>query len=143
VPNTRIVGGAAAGAVAATVWGAQEPIDQRVFGVEYSDTELLAKPLGGYRPAGWALHIVNGALFGAAYAHIAARIPGPGVAKGAAAGMAENVATWPLTRFLPGVDLWGNRRAFWQATWRHLLFGALLGVLEERLARGYPDHTPA
>ncbi len=125
------------------MWAAQEPLDQLVFGVAYSDTELLARPAGGSRPAGWAIHLANGALFGAAYALVAQRIPGPGVAKGAAAGMAENLATWPLTRFLPSVDLWGNRRAFWQAVWRHLLFGALLGVLEERLRRGYSERTPA
>jgi hypothetical protein len=57
--------------------------------------------------------------------------------------MAEHLATWPLTRFLPGVDLWGNRDAFRQAVWRHLLFGALLGALEARLSRGYADGTPA
>jgi hypothetical protein len=142
VLDSRILRGAAAGATAATVWGAQEPIDIRVFGVAYSDTELLAKPFGGRRAAGWAAHVANGAIFGAVYSVAAARVAGPGAVKGAAAGMAENLATWPLTRFLPGVDLWGNRRAFWQAVWRHLLFGVLLGVLEERLGRGYPDGAP-
>jgi hypothetical protein len=29
--------------------------------------------------------------------------------------------------------LWGSSRAFAQATWRHLLFGAVLGELERRL----------
>ena len=29
--------------------------------------------------------------------------------------------------------LWGNGRAFAQATWRHLLFGVVLGELERRL----------
>jgi hypothetical protein len=66
-----------------------------------------------------------------------------GVTKGALAGLAEHLATWPLTRFLPGVQLWGNRRAFWQATWRHLLFGAVLGAVEERLSAGYADGAPA
>jgi hypothetical protein len=131
--------GAAAGAVATTVWAAQEPLDIRVFGVPYSDTELLAKPFGGYRPAGWLAHVVNGLVFGAAYSAVASRVPGPGAVKGAAAGMAEHLATWPLTRFLPGVRLWGNHRAFAQAVWRHLLFGTLLGALEERLNRGYPE----
>ena len=127
------MGGAAAGAVAAGVWAAQEPLDKSVFGVDYSDTELLAKPFGGLRVAGWVAHLGNGALFGAVYALLAPRLPGPGVAKGVAAGMTEHVATWPLTRFLPGVNLWGNRTAFWQAVWRHALFGALLGLLEERV----------
>jgi hypothetical protein len=65
------------------------------------------------------------------------------VLKGAVAGMAENLGTWPLTRFMPGVELWGNRRAFWQAVWRHLLFGVVLGVVEARLSAGYSDHAPA
>jgi hypothetical protein len=41
-----------------------------------------------------------------------------------------------------GAELPANRRAFWRAVWRHLLFGALLGVLEERVARGYAARTP-
>jgi hypothetical protein len=125
------------------VWAAQEPLDMKLFGVDYSDPELLAKPFGGSRVIGLPIHLANGAAFGALYALVGARVPGPGALKGAAAGMAENLATWPLTRFLPGVDLWGNRRAFWQAVWRHLLFGVLLGVLEERLSAGYADDAPA
>jgi hypothetical protein len=143
VPDKRIFGGAAAGAVAAAVWAAQEPLDIKAFGVAYSDPELLAKPLGESRLVGLPIHVANGAAFGAVYSMIAPRVPGPGVAKGAAAGMTEHLATWPLTRFLPGVQLWGNRRAFWQAAWRHLLFGAILGALEERLAAGYADRAPA
>jgi hypothetical protein len=136
--------GATAGAAAAAVWAAQEPLDMRVFGIPYSDPKLLAKPVGGSRIAGVPIHLANGAAFGAIYSAVAQRVPGPAIAKGIAAGMAEHLATWPLTRFLPGVQLWGNRRAFWQAVWRHMLFGALLGVLEERLNEGYADgHVPA
>jgi len=115
----------------------------QVFGVRYSDAELVAKPLGASRGVGSVIHMANGALFGAVYSAVAPRLPGPGWAKGAAAGMAEHVATWPLMRFLPRVDLWGNHRAFAQAVWRHLLFGTLLGALEERLAAGYADGAPA
>lgn len=133
MPDSRMMGGAAAGAAAALVWAAQEPLDQRVFGVEYSDTEMLAKPLKVPRSVGFALHTLNGAAFGAVYALAAARVPGPGAAKGAAAGLGEHFATWPLVRFLPRVNLWGNHKAFAQSIWRHLLFGAVLGALEERL----------
>ena len=135
--------GAAAGAAAATVWALQEPLDMRVFDVDYSDAELLAKPLKASRTTGMVLHGVNGALFGAAYSAVAPRVPGPGVAKGAAAGMTEHLATWPVTRFLPGVQLYGNHRAFAQALWRHLLFGVVLGTLEARLSEGYADSAPA
>jgi hypothetical protein len=143
MPDGRILRGAAAGAVAASVWAAQEPLDMRLFGVAYSDPELLAKPIGGSRAAGIPIHLANGAFFGAVYSLVAARIPGAGVLKGAAAGLAEHVATWPTMRFLPSVNLWGNHRAFAQGVWRHLLFGAVLGVVYERLAEGYADSAPA
>ena len=107
----------------------------RAFGVPYSDPELLAKPFGGSRAAGVPIHLANGAAFGAIYALVAERVGGAPVAKGMAAGLAEHLATWPVTRFLPGVKLWGNHRAFWQAVWRHLLFGAILGAVEARLAQ--------
>jgi hypothetical protein len=115
----------------------------QVFGVDYSDAQLLATPLHASRLVGSVMHVANGALFGALYSAVARRLPGSGAAKGATAGMAEHLATWPLIRFVPGVDLWGNHRAFLQAAWRHLLFGAILGTLEERLAAGYADRAPA
>ena len=129
--------------MAAAVWAAQEPLDMRVFGVPYSDPKLLAKPVGGSRAAGIPLHLGNGAILGALYSAVARRVPGPALARGAAAGMAEHLATWPVVRFLPGVSLWGNHRAFAQAVWRHLLFGAVLGVVYERLSEGYADDAPA
>jgi hypothetical protein len=140
----RSVRGALAGAVAAGVWAAQQPLDKRIFGVDYDDVELLGRiAVRGERwyPAGLAMHCVNGALFGAVYAQLASSLPGPSAARGAAAGMAEHLATWPTTRLVGTLhpqgsrfpQLWGDRRAFAQATWRHLLFGAVLGVLEARL----------
>jgi hypothetical protein len=136
MPDGQILRGAAAGAVAAGVWAAQEPLDMRVFGVPYSDPKLLAKPFGGSRLVGIPIHLANGAVFGALYSMVAPRVRGPGPLKGAAAGMTEQLATWPATRFFPGVKLWGNHRAFAQAVWRHLLFGAIVGVVYERLERG-------
>jgi hypothetical protein len=137
--------GAVAGAAAAALWSLQQPLDVRVFGVRYSDTELLGTAVTrgpAWRPIGFLLHLANGAAFGAAYGLVAPRVPGPGAAKGLAAGMAEHLATWPLTgpllrvhparRRLP--QLWGNHAAFAQAAWRHALFGAALGELNRRLA---------
>jgi hypothetical protein len=138
----RLGAGAAAGAAAAAVWAAQEPLDMRVFAVPYSDADLVARPLHASRATGLAIHVANGAMFGVVYSLVTRRLPGPGAAKGAAAGLAEHLATWPLTRFLPGTNLWGNHRAFSQAVWRHLLFGALLGALEERMRPGYADDAP-
>ena len=66
---TRTLRGALAGAAAAAVWAAQQPLDKRVFGVDYDDAELLGR-LARVRapathPVGLALHVANGAAFGA------------------------------------------------------------------------------
>src|SRR3954470_16343037 len=139
----RILRGGAAGALAAAVWAGQEPLDVAMFGAPYSPPKLPAKPIGGPRAAVIPIHLANGAALGAIYSLVASRLPGPAVARGAAIGMAEHLATWPLVRFLPGVNLWGNHRAFAQAVWRHVLFGAILGVAYERLSEGYAGDAPA
>jgi hypothetical protein len=138
---TRTLRGALAGAVAAGVWAAQQPLDKRVFGVGYDDVRLLggfvARGSAQY-PVGLAIHVVNGAAFGALYANVQRALPVPPVVRGPLAGLAEHLATWPATpllaRVAPDVPrLWGSCRAFAQATWRHLLFGTVLGELERRL----------
>ncbi len=140
----RTINGAIAGAVGAAVWAAQERVDQQLFGVPYSDVELLGKVVTrgpSWPAAGVALHILNGAIFGAAYANARPFAPVPAVGTGIAAGLAECFATWPLTRFVPAVHpageelpaLWGNRPALAQAVWRHAVFGAVLGLVEQRL----------
>jgi hypothetical protein len=142
--GTRTLRGALAGATAAAVWAAQQPLDKRVFGVEYDDADLLARLVRARRPArrpvGLALHLANGALFGAAYANVAPSLPGPHALRGAAAGLAEHLVTWPGAIVIDRLDLgrdfpklWGDPRAFGQAAWRHLLFGAILGELDRRL----------
>src|SRR5881409_3433300 len=97
IDQARTARGAVAGAVAAGIWAAQQPIDKRVFGVDYDDTELLGKTVtrGPAWPyVGVALHLANGALFGAVYANVAPRIPLPSWARGPAAGMSEHLGTW-------------------------------------------------
>ena len=51
-----------------------------------------------------------------------------------AVGMAlvEHVALWPLIAVVESRSLATDPRAFAQATWRHLLFGIVLGELERR-----------
>jgi hypothetical protein len=140
----RTLNGALAGTVAAGVWAAQQPLDRRVFGSEYDDTELLGKLVtsgDAWPTAGVLIHLVNGAAFGAVYSLARPFIPGPPLAAGVAAALAEHMASWPLgalvDRHHPArgelESLGGNARAFAQATWRHLLFGLVLGELERRL----------
>ena len=47
--RTRTLRGALAGAVAAGVWAAQQPLDKRVFGSRYDDVELLGKAVAARR----------------------------------------------------------------------------------------------
>jgi hypothetical protein len=136
--------GALAGAVAAGVWAAQQPLDKRVFGCDQDDVELLGKLVtkgDAWPAAGLALHLQSGAVFGAAYSQLRPFIPGPAPLRAVLAAMTEHAALWPLGRLSDRhhpargdlVALAGNRRALAQATWRHFLFGVVLGELERRL----------
>lgn len=148
VDRTRTLRGALAGVTAAAVWAAQQPLDRRVFGLDYDDAQLLGglvtRSRAGY-PIGVALHLLNGAVFGAVYANVRSALPAPAALRGPLAGLAEHLATWPGTLALARVNpeipqLWGSSRAFAQATWRHVLFGAVLGEVERRL--NPPDSEP-
>lgn len=141
----RTLNGALAGAIAAGIWAGQQPLDRRMIGSRYDDVELLGKLIttrGTEWPlVGAALHLQNGAAFGALYAQLKPFIPGPPALRGVVAALTEHAATWPLVRFVDRHHparrqlerLRGNDRALIQATWRHLLFGLALGVIEHRL----------
>jgi hypothetical protein len=136
--NTRA---AAAGATAALVWTAAEPLDRLVFRCDYSDTALLGKAVSRryWRTVGLAMHAANGAVFGLAFELVRRRTGARPVPLAVSMALVENTALWPLcvlvdryhpARGEPGVPpLARNGRAFAQATWRHALFGAVLGSL--------------
>lgn len=96
----------------------------------------------GWRPLGFALHAANGAAFGLVFDEARRRsgLPGRPLALGMA--LAEHVALYPLSwlvdRYHPargdeGIPpLLTNPRAFVQATWRHAVFGVVLGRLAGR-----------
>lgn len=131
-----------AGAAAATVWGALEPLDRRLLRYGYSDIALLGKAVTrgpAWRAVGFALHAGNGALFGLAY-HEARRrtaVDHRRLALGMA--LAEHAALYPLSwfsdRYHPARGEEGmppiipSGRAFAQATLRHAVFGVVLGRL--------------
>lgn len=132
---------AAAGATAALVWAAAEPLDRLVFHCDYSDTALLGKAVSRryWRPVGLAMHAANGAVFGLTFELVRRRTGARPVPLGVGMALVENTALWPLCALVdryhpargePGLPpLARNGRAFAQATWRHALFGAVLGVL--------------
>jgi hypothetical protein len=150
--STKTLRGAVSGAVAAAVWALQQPLDKLVFSSPYDDVELLGKAVT--RDAGWlgvglGIHMADGALFGAVYANVAPAIPLPPKLRGPAAALAEHIALWPLVALTDRLHpargdlpkLRGNRVAFLQAAWRHLLFGVVLGELERRI-NAEPEAEP-
>jgi hypothetical protein len=128
---------ARAGAVAALVWAAAEPLDRRLLRHDYSDVALLGKLVTRSRAwpvAGLALHAANGAAFGLAYRELRrhARVRALPLA------LTEHVALFPFgalaDRFHParreaGLAPLFSPVGFVQATWRHALFGAVLDRL--------------
>ena len=129
---------AKAGAVSALVWAAAETIDKRVVRHDYSDVAVLGKWVMRSRAwplAGLAMHAANGAVFGLAYERLRRR----GV-NATAMALAEHTLLFPLgavadrvhpARGTPGLAPLWSKRAFVQATFRHALFGALLGRLAD------------
>jgi hypothetical protein len=128
---------ALAGAAAALAWGLLEPVDQRLLRYRYSDVAILGKAVTrgrGWQPVGLAIHTANGAMFGLAWRSLSRRRR----VSPTAVAVIEHLALFPLgavvdrrhpargTREVPRIFTW---RAFVQATWRHLLFGWLLGKL--------------
>jgi hypothetical protein len=133
---------ALAGAAAAALWALQEPLDRRVFRFPYSDVALLGRLATRgphWRPVGLAMHIANGVAAGVVFWALHAWLGG-GIFRGAVVfALTEHVLTFPLTwlvdRFHPARGtpelpmLHCSWRAFAQATWRHLLFGVVLGLI--------------
>jgi hypothetical protein len=137
--------GALAGAAAAAAWAALEPLGRRLLRPPpgYSDVRLLGAVVTqgrAWRPVGVALHLGNGALFGAAFERLGRR----GVADGILAAQVENLALWPgmsvVDRLHPDrkngawPPLLGNARVFAYETGMHALFGVVLGLLLPRRA---------
>jgi hypothetical protein len=133
---------AGAGAAAATVWGLLEPADQWLLRYDYSDIAVLGKAVTRgphWRLAGFALHAANGAVFGLAFDELRRQLPTNPRRLAVGAALLEHLTLYPLCYFIdryhpargePGIPpLLSNPRAFLQATWRHTLFGEVLGRL--------------
>jgi hypothetical protein len=137
-----MVRGVLAGAGAAAVWAALEPLGRRVLGppATYSDLRLLGRPVTRkyWRPVGFGLHLANGAAFGGAFSFLGGR----GWKQGLAAAQAENLLLWPgmvvVDRFHPDrrsgawPSLFRNRHVFAYEVAVHAVFGVTLGLLARR-----------
>jgi hypothetical protein len=130
--------GSAAGILAAAGWAASEPLLRRVFRTPYSDVRLLGRMVTRGRAwpaAGLALHLANGAVFGAVFERMGFR----GVRAGVLAAEGENLVLWPLMLVVDRVHpdrragrwprLTTNRRVLAYEVATHAIFGTLLGRL--------------
>jgi hypothetical protein len=133
---------ALAGSVAAAAWGLLEPVDKRLFRSDYSDITLLGSLVTRGRlvqPSGFAIHVLNGAVFGLVFDQVQKRVSIDKRSLALGMAMAEHVVVYPLSYFVDhfhpargeeGIPpLFTSGRAFAQATLRHALFGAVLGRL--------------
>ena len=138
--------GAIAGALAAAVWQACDPLLERAFGTPYADAKLLG-PFVTRGRFEWLANLTTHAAGGATFGHLFERLGGGGVRQGMTAAVAENTLLWPgmvvVDRIHPRrrdgswPPLAGNPRAFASATVGHALFGALLGAaVRDRRPRG-------
>lgn len=138
------VRGAAAGAAAAAAWAASEPLLRRLSGTTYSNARLLGRfaTRGRAWPvAGLALHVANGAAFGAGFERLGLR----GVKAGIVAAEVENTLAWPAMVIVDRIHpdrrdgtwppLARSPRVAAQEVVGHAIFGAVLGALAGRSAR--------
>jgi len=116
---SRRLRAAAAGAVAATVWGLQEPLDRRIFRSDYSDVRLVG---------GLPVHALNGALFGLAFDALRRRTSVDQRRLAIGSALVEHTVLWPLLALFDR-ELAASPRAFVQGLYRHALFGLVLGRL--------------
>jgi hypothetical protein len=142
--------GFAAGIVAAAVWAAAEPAAQRIFRTRYSDARLLGAlltPGPAWYPLGVLVHLINGAVFGAAFA----RVGGHGWRQALIAAEVENLVLWPGMAIVDRIHpdrrsgawppLRRSTRVFAYEATMHGLFGVVLGLLVKgsRRARARGD----
>jgi hypothetical protein len=113
-------------------------VDDRIF---------LGRPLvkdpEQAKAAGTVMHVVNSAAFGVVYAAVEEHIPGPPWWKGTLFFNIENLILYPLTavgKRHPAIrdgqidDYW-TWPAFLQSIPRHIAYGAVLGIVYDRMRR--------
>jgi hypothetical protein len=135
------VAGLAAGAAFALTLEA----DLRLTGRNVDDLLILGWPIvqnrDNARRVGLALHLVNSVALAEFYAAVQHVVPGPPWLKGVAFATIENVVLYPVTLFedrhpairAGQVDRYFTWPAFWQSVPRHMVYGAVLGTLYDKL----------
>jgi len=139
---------AVAGVISVVAYAATMDLNRKLTGSRVDDLVLLGRPLVPRRPdlarrVGAAIHLANGAAIGVAYAALGhERLPGPSWLRGMLFLTAENTLLYPLTALLtnrhPAVadgqlDPYWTWPAYLESTPPHLVYGALVGPLYDRL----------
>ena len=135
-----------AGITAGAGYLVQQEIDNRLTGRNLDDLLLLGRPMVKTKlrakTLGTLIHVANSAGIGILYAAAANhRLPGPAWARGMLFLTMENCVLYPvmlLDRHHPAVKSgeiapYWTLPAFLQSFPRHLVFGAILGVVYEAL----------
>src|SRR5215211_620424 len=131
--------GMVAGVLAAAAWSAAEPVLGRALEIPwYSDRRLLGGLLRVEPEVAIGVHLVNGALFGAAFERLG--LHGP--VRGVLLAQSESLSLWPFMVVVDRVHedrrsgawppLSRNGRVFAYEVAAHALFGAVLGSLLEK-----------
>jgi hypothetical protein len=107
------------------VWALLEPLDRRIFRCDYSDVELVGL---GDRPLGLVVHAANGALFGLGFDAVRRRVVVDQRRLALGLALAEHAALWPVLGLIDR-QMAASPRAFAQGTFRHAVFGLVLGRL--------------
>jgi hypothetical protein len=140
-PKVVAISGLAAGAAFVAVL----EIDLRLTGRNVDDLMILGRPFieepAKARALGGALHAFNSVALASLYAILEQRIPGPGWLKGVIFANVENAILYPIALFEDihpairsgQVDRYFTWPAFWQSIPRHIAYGAVLGILYDRL----------
>lgn len=135
------ISGLAAGAVFALVLEA----DLRLTGNNVDDLLVLGSPFVSNpeeaRRLGLAIHALNSVALAALYGKARPWLPGPPWLKGVIFANVENLILYPVTlledlhpAIRTGlVDRYFTWPSFWQSVPRHVAYGAVLGILFERL----------
>lgn len=138
-PLAATLAGLAAGGAFAAVLEA----DIRLTGNNVDDLTILGRPLVDdprhARSVGLALHGINSVALAGLYAAVERFLPGPPWLKGVIFANVENVLLYPIVALEElhpsvqdgAVDSYRTWPSFWQSVPRHIVYGAVLGVLYE------------
>jgi len=142
--GAAVIAGLAAGAT----YVATMEIDNRLTGINEDDLKLLGRPVAAdpslAKLAGVPIHFGNSVALALVYAAVAhERLPGPPWLRGAIFATLEDTLLYPIAKLEnlhPGVrdgqiDRYWTLPAYLLSIPRHITYGAVLGILYERLRR--------